>query len=67
MNAVLQIERLSADSSLWIGILELLRLWSMVVVVVEVEKNLEQKEINHNHVSQIDHMIMVDFRFSSST
>ena len=38
----------------------LLRLWSMIVVVVEIEKNLEQKKINHNHMSQIDHMIMVD-------
>ena len=37
----------------------------MVVVVVEVEKNLEEMEINHNHVIRIDHMIMVDFKLIS--
>ena len=44
------------------AVVVLLRLvWSMVVVMVEVEKNLEQMEINHNHVIYLDHMIMVDF------
>ena len=35
-----------------------------VVVAVQVDEpeNLEQTEINHNHVIT-DHMIMVDFRF----
>ena len=40
---------------------------AVVVVIVAVVVNgcgvvsIEQTEINHNHVIQIDHMIMVDF------
>ena len=39
------------------------------VLRLQIEKNVvqrvQQTEMNHNHVSQIDHMIMVDFCLSS--